>query len=253
MTAKIYLEQNMDQKLVQKNKQLIQGRYQHTFRGSVSFKSLNETPQFRDEMFRNVKTPGYNVRGRIVWGRNVWRRNIQRRIVLLPLWLSVALVVVLVRDTRDHVLVELCLSVALVAALVRDNKDGVLVVLCLPVAPVAVLASETTRTVLELWIPGATVAVLASRDDRDGNLLKLCPPVLELLMQCFSVCVALATRSSYCSPRQGCFLCVALGTYSSVALLVRGDRDGHPEELYLPLALTAVLVRDNRTRCSLYL
>jgi hypothetical protein len=38
-------------------------------------------PQFRDEEYGNVKTPGYNVWVRIVRGLNVWGHNVWGRIV----------------------------------------------------------------------------------------------------------------------------------------------------------------------------
>jgi hypothetical protein len=42
-------------------------------------------PHFRDESYRDVKTPGYNVRECILQGLNLQGRNIWGRIVPVPL------------------------------------------------------------------------------------------------------------------------------------------------------------------------
>jgi hypothetical protein len=41
-------------------------------------------PHFRDETYGDVKTPGYNVRGRIVREFNVLGQNVREHIVSVP-------------------------------------------------------------------------------------------------------------------------------------------------------------------------
>jgi hypothetical protein len=45
-------------------------------------------PHFRDEMYGDIKTPGYNVRGRVEQGLNIRGHNVGGRIIPVPTYIS---------------------------------------------------------------------------------------------------------------------------------------------------------------------